>query len=257
MFENEGNEEQINSDVSQAEPSSETPIQAAPVGETKQPDEANVPFHQHPRWIERDNELKSERAARVQMENQLRQLQARLDQPAPTAQAQKEQDALLARLKGIDPEFGERFEKLDQTRSELEELRQWRQQVESQNLRQQAVSTVNTLHEQNKVAPEDRNLYEQILKAKVSEMPHARLEDLPNIYKEVHEMFSKRYEALRRSERESYVKGKTSDTKAPASQAKGQAVPNSKGEEFSKDPETARQQAVQQIVRQMKADREV
>src|SRR3990167_7822517 len=38
------------------------------------PASADVPFHQHPRWIERQQELERERAARVALEQQNRLL---------------------------------------------------------------------------------------------------------------------------------------------------------------------------------------
>lgn len=265
MYENE-NEQSIESDVSPQESSSDTPTpstsgepaqsQDAPA-KTEQPNDANVPFHQHPRWIERDNELKSERQARQALEAQIKEIQGNLSrqqtQQAPVTQ--KEQDALVARLKGIDPEFGERFEQMDATRAQLQEMREWRQQMEASTLRAQVQTSLSSLHEQNKVAPEDRALYEQVLRAKAVELgPNARLEDLPLIYKDVHEMFSKRTEALKRAERESYVKAKAADARTPTSQSKGTPVNTSAGEEYSKDPETARQQAVSRIVKQMKAE---
>lgn len=252
-------QEQIQSDAS-PESSSETqdqsdsnaqPEQSASEQVNKQTD---TPFHEHPRFkelVEQKNQFASQAK---QLQDQIAQLQSRMEASSKQSVAQKEQDALLSRLKGIDPEFGERFEKLDATRKELEEMRAWREEMENERVRTQAISTISSLHEQNKVSADHQELYKSLIAGHFSSNPQLGLKDLPNVYKNVHESISKMLEGVKRSERESYVKGKAVDAKTPTSQPKGKPVKGSGDPEYSKDPEVARKQMISRILKQSKAD---
>lgn len=258
MFINE-ERDQLESDV--IEPSSEAqapvestpaaPVEAAPAS----PDPA--PFHEHPRFKELVEQKNTYAQQTKALQDQIAQMQARMEQLSKPAQQPKPADELHQRLKGIDPVFGERFEQLEAARQQVEEMRAWKEEMERERTRTQAVQTVNSLHEQHKVAAEDRDLYQSLLELQIQKNPTARMEDLPALYKNVHEMVSKRYDALKRSERESYVKEKSVDSKVPSSQPKGKAVSHNRETDFSKmDPETARREAVSQIVKQMRAERD-
>lgn len=59
-------------------PAEETPAEPAPEAE----EEEQIPFHKHPRWIERENELKEERQAREELEAEIASIKARIDAPA-------------------------------------------------------------------------------------------------------------------------------------------------------------------------------
>jgi hypothetical protein len=253
---NEGSEESLSS--SQVSEGNEQEQSASPAPEqtqTKQPE--NVPFHEHPRFKE-IVEQKNQFARQVeQTSRQLQEMQSRLAQmeQARTA-AQKQEDALHARLKGIDPEFGERFAKVDSSLQELEQLKQWKADFEAQQLRERAVNMVDKLHTENNVPKEWQELYNTQIQAFASANPRLGLKDLPVVYKAIHDKMSKMFDQMKRQERESYVTDKKKDASTP-SNPKGKAPTQKAGGEYSKNPDEARQQLVANIRKAMRAEKEI
>ncbi|MDE2105718.1 MAG: hypothetical protein KGL39_51315 [Patescibacteria group bacterium] len=220
---------------------------------------SDVPFHEHPRFkelVEQKNQFASQFKDSQKVINQLYQKLQSLEQSSQAQRAQE--DALHARLKGIDPEFGERFSKLDGSLKELEQLKAWKQEMEMNQVRQQGVQMVNDLHTQNKVSKEMQDIYNSQIETMVRGNPNLGLRDLPEVYKDVHERMSKVLDSIKRTERESYVQGKKQDASTPASpkQPPGNKAANSKGFEYSKDPLTAKHQLVQNIRQAIRAERE-
>lgn len=257
MYENENEEVQVNSDVEA--PSSEAP---QPVEQNAQPaekPEANTdsekptPFHEHPRWKEMLEERNSYREQAKALEQRYAQMEAQLKQLSQQNLPKKEEDALIARLKGIDPEFGSFAEQQKAALQELHELKEWKQQQELRSMRDQAVNTINSLHEQNKVPAELRDRYNREIQFLIQQNPKAELQDLPNLYKQVHTDYTQMLEGIKRKERESYVSDKKADSKVPTSQPKGKPVEAGKGKEFSKDPAEARQELIKRVLKQAKA----
>lgn len=265
MFENETQsveQSDVQSPEAPSEPqqtstSSET-AESAPAQQAESkptPDtEANVPFHQHPRFKElvaQKNEyaekVKAFEAKMAEQERMLKQFQESINPKQPD----KKQE-LISRLKGIDPEFGDLIESLESRARQAEELAQWKAQQEVQRTREDALSRVEKLHEEHKVAKEDRELYTSLIELEAARNPKATINDLPAIYKAVHEKMNSRYEAIKRAERESYVSGKKADSSIPTSQPKGKPVNQSKDFQFSKDPYEARQQIIQRVLKQAK-----
>ncbi len=229
------------------------PNQEVSAQEQKPSVEDKAPFHEHPRFKELVEQKNKAIEQARSLEERYGAMEAQLKKLTEGSLTQKQEDALISRLKGIDPEFGERFEKLDQTQKELAELRQWKAQVEADKVRTQAVSTVDRLHEQNKVAPELRELYNEQLEAAYARNPQAFLKDIQSAYKGVHDRMTKTLENFRRIDRESYVAGKKADASAPAPKKGGQ-VPASKEFKFSDDPAEARSQIVKRTLELMKAE---
>lgn len=227
----------------------------APEAETKtQPDTTNTPFHEHPRFKElvaQKNEyaekVKAFEAKMAEQEKMLRSFQEKLNPPKPD----KRQE-MIERLKGIDPEFGSFIENVASQSQQAQELASWRREQELAQTRERALSAVEKLHETHKVAKEDRDLYNTLIEVEATRNPNATLNDLPAIYKSVHDKMNSRYEAIKRAERESYVVGKKADSSIPTSQPKGKPVDQSKEFQYSKDPYTARQQLVNRILKQAK-----
>jgi len=218
--------------------------------------ETQLPFHEHPRFkelIEQKNQFaqQSQEASR-----QIRAMQQQIQQMQQHSQTAKQrEDALHARLKGIDPEFGERFAKIDGSLTQLEELRQWKQQMETQQVRERGVNYVNSQHEANKVPSEWRDIYNAQIEAAIRSNPNAQLEDLPNIYKGVHAAMSKLMDSQKRAVTESYVTDKKKDASLPTT-PKGKALNTSKqAQTWSKDSSEARSQLVARIRDQLKAER--
>lgn len=253
--------EQVNSDVSQevsSEPqttpehTSEEQSQESSSEQTTK-DTDNLPFHQHPRWQEVLSERNSERERANQFEKQiseLRQQMSRFQQP----QAQpRVENPLLTRLKGIDPEFGKSYEELNGLRDEMQQFKDWQNQMELSRVRTEAYSTLDKLHAENKVADNDKERYNKEIELMVLKNPSLGLKDLPNLYKQVHDSHSKYIEGVRRAERESYLASKKADAAAPTGKTKGSPVSPNKAQEYSKDPEEARAQLIARVVANRRA----
>lgn len=267
MFEQEqeGIEETQQSDGSESSSETQGDGDAAAdgaEGTAAQPNQeaANTPFHEHPRFkelVEQKNQaLASQKALEERyqaMERQMQQFQQ--SQSQPKSQAQAEKDALIERLKGIDPEFATRMEQMSNALPQVEQMQKQFQEYQAEQVRVQAVSSVNSLHEQNKVSPEMKEIINSQLDLMAMQGQLKDLKDIPTAYKQIHEKYSKFVDSIKRSERESYVTAKKVDAKTPTSQPKGApASPASKKPSFSKDPEVARQQIVSRYLKSSKAE---
>jgi hypothetical protein len=251
-------------DVTSEESSSaapETPVQeeAAPSKEAtateskQQSSEDNVPFHKHPRWVERDQELKAERSAREELGRQYAQLEKRLQELSQPKTQSQEKDALIERLKGIDPEFGERMERLNSVMPTVEKLQQQLQQMEQQAFVNNAVAKINSLHTEKNVSPSLQAKYNAEMDLAYRTGKIKSESDITKYYNEIHDSYSKLLEDIKRSERASYTQSKKSDAKTPPS-SKGKTVSPGKDFEFSKDPFEARQQLVKRALQLSKAE---
>lgn len=215
-----------------------------------------IPFHEHPRFQElvatKNQQMEQLRA----YENRIRQFEAQLQNLSKPSQPPKV-DELHQRLKGIDPEFGNRFEAVDKLRDEFQELRQWREAQEQQRVRDSAYAEVNRLHTQHELPDVLKPIYQAQLESLAAQNPNLKVNDIPRLYSEVHQNMVKILDSLRRSERESYVAEKKADAKAPANPGKGTPVAPSKGTEWSKNPEEARQQLISRVHKAMKAENDI
>lgn len=223
-------------------------------GEQPDQDDQKTPFHKHPRWIERDNELKAEREARQALEQRYSQLESQiksLSEPKAPAAPDK-RAAMIERLKGIDPEFAEFISELA-PREDVKQVQERYQQMEQQAFVQRAVGTIKELHTKNNVSPELQARYEKELDIAYRTGQIRNMDDVQKTYKAVHEDYSKMLESIKRAERESYVAAKKADTKLPSSQPKGKAAPNAAKGEWSKDPAEARNQLISQVLKRARA----
>lgn len=230
------------------EPVQETEQQTQP--ESQQAQVSEPPFHEHPRWKEvmesRRQDSERLKTYETQMAELRGQLQAYSQQRAPQ-KPEKPGNPLVDRLKGIDPEFGKDYEELRSLRDEFTQLRDWKQQVDRQNLINQAVTKVNTLYDKNKVADELKPVYGAWIENRALNTPNAKVEDLDAYFKEIHTYMTQHNESLKRNERASYVTAKKGDA-TPASQSGGVAmIPAKPKVQISKE------QAIAQIAKEMRA----
>ena len=216
-----------------------------------------VPFHEDPKvqdYIQRQTEKQMRELQRT-YDMQLQQLKSQFEQQSrPT---QTKEDALLARLKGIDPEFGDRFAKLDTAAQKLEQFEQWQKQQEARQSYDRAMNEVSRLHSENNVPDELKPFYNARIQELASSDPSLSLNDLPEIYKQVHDQFVDVVNTIRREERSSYVTEKQKVAKAPTSQAKGQPVTPGKKPQFSKDPVEARNQLIQRVLKTARSENDI
>jgi len=259
-MENEYAQEQQDANVGEtSEAPSQSPVEQAPEqdaqAEQKTQSTQEQPFHEHPRFkelVEQKNKAMEQSKA---LEERYSQLEAQFRQIQQANQPKKEENPLYSRLKGIDPEFGGEFEKVASSLKELEELKQWKQEFEQSQQRNAAVSTVKSLHEQNKVSPELRSIYENQLELAYARDPKGFLRDIAGQYKAVHETFSKVFESRDRAARESYVSSKKADASIPTT-GKGKNPSTSKEFEYSANPEEAKHQIMKRTLELLKAERE-
>lgn len=245
------------------EKSEQEPAAAKQAGESKEEkseesDPDKQPFHKHPRWIERDNELKQERQARQSLEQQYREMQSKLDQLSAPKGPDK-RAAMIEKLKGIDPDFADFVSGLAPSK-ELEDLRRWKADSEAQNQRQQAYSQIDKLHDQYKVDAKMRDRYKRDIEFAVQANPNLQLSDLPQVYKKVHDEYTQWTDEIKRAERATYTAAKKESAKAPASQtSKGAPVKpgKSKDSEWTGNRDLDREHMIKKIVSQAKANQDI
>lgn len=266
MLENEGEQELETNSDDNSESSSETPSGAgsneegAKAASLEQSDTTNLPFHEHPRFKELVEQKNQALAQSKALEERYSKMEAQLqDLRQPTApKTRSEVDEVIEHLKTIDPRFAAVIEKMAGALPQVETLQKQLQDYQQKQVREQAVSQVNALHESNKVAPELRDLINAQLDSMAISGQIKNLQDIPNAYKSIHEGYSKFIEGIKRSERESYVSAKKADAVTPTSQPKGKPVSHApKQQAFSKDPEVARQQVVSRYLKQANANKDI
>lgn len=246
------------SDAQSAPSSEEQPVQnepaqqgtqAEPAQESKQ--ESQVPFHEHPRFkelVEQKNRYAEEAKSTAQRLAELEKRLSSQSQPKP------QENPLLSRLKGIDPEFGDFMEKMYHDAQKVRELESWKAQKEGEELRTRAIGEMRKLHDEHKVPANLRDLYQSQIELAAMRDPNLGLKDLPGLYKQVHDTYSKLLDEAKRAERESYVSAKKTDSKVPTSQPKGTTVKPGKPEAKS-DPYTRKQNMVKDILDSVRKER--
>lgn len=238
--------------------------ESAPAKAEAKPEDSSNDFDQrldkHPRFKELIEQKNQYSRQAQDYERRLAEMQKRIEdmsKPKQEDPEQVERQQLLDRLKGIDPVFAKNYEKALQAAKQVEELTQWKQQYETQQFQQAAVNTVNSLHETNKLSPEIRELYNAQLIAAERAGQIRSVEDVKNVYNQIHSQMTKMFEARDRQLRESYVADKKKDASVPTATSKGKAVNPNAPKQYSKDPREARSQMVAEILAETKAGREI
>lgn len=225
FMELEGQElEQTQSDESQevsSEPQESEEQQSLSEADSSEPvkEKKETPFHEHPRFrelVEQKNQALEQSRALERKYQELSEQMKQLSSP-------RQEDALLAQLREANPEFADRFAQFEASTKELEQLKQWKQQMEMDQLRSKAVSRINSLHDQNKVPKELRDFYNDQLEAAYLRDSNGFLGNVEGMYKAIHERFSKTLENIKRAEREAYSSQKKEVAKVPTN-VKGKPV---------------------------------
>lgn len=222
--------------------------------QTKNPE---PPWHESPRFkeiIEQKNQAIAQAKA---LEQRTQQLEAKfLEMSKPKDQSLDKRAAMIERLKGIDPEFTEFLLELAPNKS-IEAMKAELAQERQEKFRTSAVSEVERLHSDNKVAEGLKARYNAELELAYSRGQIRSMDDVKTLYKQIHDGYTKLLEDVRRSERETYVAGKKADASAPTSQPKGKPAQLSNKFNYSKDPEEARAQMVKRYVELSKANKDL
>lgn len=168
-------------------------------------------------------------------------------------QTQQKEHPFVARLKEIDPSYGEWAGGVEQFKKEFEELRAWKQEQSRQSLINEYTSGIDKLHNENKVPENLRGRIKKEIDFRAMTNPKLGLKDLPSIYKEVMEEETKFVEGLKRSERASYVTDKSKDAKAPQTQTKGAVATGAQKQQQHRDREDAYSSIVKKALSNSKA----
>lgn len=208
------------------------------------PKEEQTPFHLHPRWkemVEQKNEALGYAQNLAQKYKELEQRLNKMSEP-------QIKDEVYEQIKAADPRVADYLKETRDKALKVDELMAQLQESREEQFRSQAVSNINSLHSENKVAQELQPLYNRLLDNAYRSGEIKSEADVKQAYKSIHEMFSKTMESVKRAEREAYVKTKQSDAKAPSAMPPGKAVSHAKPPEFSKDPAQAKAQLIQRVL---------
>lgn len=232
-FETEGTSQDVSSVEGSSSPessSSESTQSEASTQEAASKSQDNTPFHEHPRFRELVEEKNTYKSKYSDLENQFKSMSAQLAEMQKGKQQtnQPSYDQILNRLKEIDPEFAQfqsalhqELQAVPQLKSELEQFRQWKNEMELEQLRTQAESTLDSLYKEKNVPEELRSLYRSNIENLVYRNDKATLNDLKEYFNQTHEGLSKFFESRDRQKLSSYQTGKKKD-QVPASQTGGQ-----------------------------------
>lgn len=241
-IESSGSESGVNTSEGSSSPSSQPPAvnqtEGAPQDAAAQSgNDKPTPFHEHPRFkelIEQRNQERTEREklqqSYQQMAAQMQQMQKAFSAPKPEQTKQPSHEQVLARLQQIDPEFGQfqsqiakEMSAVPELKQQLEEFKQWKQDMQMQQTRTQAESTLKQLYEQNKVPEGMQKYYKSLIREMALDNGASSLDDLPKLFSAVHQDVSKFFEERDRTTRESYVAEKKKDV-TPTTQSGGTPV---------------------------------
>ena len=228
------------------ESSPSTPESA--VDSTPQTSSEPAPFHEHPRFKELIDQRNQFAEQLKTLQNELQSLKA----PKAPAEASPE-EKMIAKMRGIDPEFAVYLENLAKKASKAESLEHTFEERQAQETRQQASSALESLHAQNKVPAALQSIYKSQIMA-IAQSEGLTVSQLPEVYKRVHNDISKVLDSVKRDERAAYVGSKKADASIPSSQPRPTTTKAPvKGPEYSKNPDEARAQAVQRTLEQIRA----
>lgn len=216
------------------------------------PQEKYVPYERFQEIIQQKNEF----AKRLEEhEARTRALEERSNRPKEEPKP-KAENPLLARLKGIDPEFATWAEQMEASRAEVESLRTYRMQAEAERTRSQAESELSRLHSEFKVPKDEQDYFKDLLQLRVQRIEASgrmlTIKDLEPIYKELHDSENKRFESRKRATIANYAASKKSDS--TPSLSKGVAPkPAQTKVKYSADREEAKAQIIKQAIEQHRA----
>lgn len=261
MFESEFENEDVGSEVSSTSQDSDQSSSDKPAqeGQSASKPEAELPFHQHPRFQELIQERKS-------MSSQFEKLQAQyadMEKRYQTNQQEKEAaskpvNPFVAKLREIDPAYAEYIESLETRASKADTIEQRLQEQDRQRLVSDYESGISKLYSDNKVPEELRPFIKEQLDSMAISGQLKHLKDLPEVFKSVQERYSKLAEGWERKTRASYVTDKGKDSAAPSSQNRGKpAKPGSGKSEYTGDRENDMALIARKALRISKAENDI
>lgn len=254
-FEGEDYQQDANSGESSAAPETSTENQPEVTASespdsSSQPAQQSRPFHEDPKIQEFIQRQVAKQASAY--EERMQQLQQRFEEMGKEKQPSKAHP-FVQKLKEIDPTYGEWAESQEKLAEKLAQFEQWQQEQQRGAVIQQYESGVQKLHAEYKVSPDLQEIYREAIDAAAMKNPKLGLKDLPDVYKQVHDRFSKLLDSTKRAERASYVVDKSKDANAPTSQSKGVPTVNNGKRGSHSDKESAYAAIVKNALKGSKA----
>lgn len=254
MFENEGTEIESTTDVVEESPSGSQDNSQA-TQQAAAPKEETLPFHEHPRWKEVMEERNAERTRAQALEQRLADMDRRyqeLSRPKP----QIKEDAMVARLMGIDPEFGKDYQSIKEQAALTAQLQEQLSSFKEERVVESLKGKFEDLASQNKLDPADKELYFARLDLAYRQGKLRSPADVENHFKAIHEPQAKRLEAYKRAAIEEYTKAKKVDATKPTGQPKGKPPATGQADFSKMSQQEQRQFMNKQIVTRLRAGRE-
>jgi hypothetical protein len=207
--------------------------------ESQTQSEANVPFHEHPRFKELIDYRRQSEERLAQYERQMADMQRQYQEALQARQQPAQQvNPLIAKFKEIDPAYGQTMEEIYSKAQSVDEVRRELQELRREKLISQYESSVEKLHNEHKLPENIKSFVKEQLDAMAMQGQIQNLKDIPTAYKAVADKYSKLIEDVKRSERASYVTDKSKDAQAPMPQSKGRTPPRNERGQFTGDRET-------------------
>jgi predicted nuclease with TOPRIM domain len=241
MFENDDIQQDAIAESSTATESSETNntnTSSQDASASAQQATKEVPFHEHPRFKELIEERNSFKSQMESYSSKMSELERSYKELLQKSQEPKKADPFVSKLSEIDPNYGKWAENVTNSTQEVAQLKAQLQEIQRQAIVKEYETGVERLHSDNKVPDALKPLYKQQLDAIAMSNPNLSMKDLPKVYKDIHDRFSKIFDDMKRSERASYVSEKKKDSSAPTSINKGKAASGRGVPETSTDKET-------------------
>ncbi len=249
----------VTSESSSAPESTNSEPVAVETAAPKVEQEKYVPYDRFKELVEQKNEFSKKFE---DTEKRLKEFQSRFEQQDKTSKGPSKEEQLIARLKGIDPEFAEliesqvskasKFEALEKRLNEYDQKEVTRSQ---EAVRAQATSTLEKLKADNKV---DGDLHDMFV-ARIIQMgqndPKLGVNDIPRIYKEQVDKLSKYVDGIKRTSLSQYTDSKKADSKI-TSTTKSAKPPISTNSNKPKNLAEARSQMRNDVVAALKASRQ-
>ncbi|HYE72212.1 MAG TPA: hypothetical protein VEF04_02735, partial [Blastocatellia bacterium] len=218
--------------------------------------EKQVPFHEHPRFKELIDYRRQSEERLAAYEQQIQEMQRMYQEALKARQPQPEINPFVAKLKEIDPRYGEWAESVEARASKAEAVEQELQQLRTERLINQYESAVERLHSEHKTPDTMKARIKRELDAAVIR-GEVKLQDVPRAYKQAFDDYTKWLDEVKRSERASYVQDKSKDATAPSSQPKGKLPPRNEKGQFTGDRESDLAMIAKRALKLSKAEGEL
>jgi Zn-dependent M32 family carboxypeptidase len=224
---------------------SESASEAASESSPKQ--EQYVPYDRFKELVEQKNQFAKQFEDTQKALSELRERLDRDSKPKEAQAPQADPKKMIERLRGIDPEFASYQEHL---LTQLEQARQFQQQLEQQNYITSATNLVSKLQGELKVDPVLHQSY-------LAQIPHGTpVQHIEKAYKELHSKMEKYLEGIKRSTTATYAEAKKSDSAVPKT-AKGTAPKTAPKLQFSNDREEAKSQIAKLALQRLRANNDI